>query len=234
MGLSRHLVMQIVDGTHISIKCPAENSLDYFCYKQYHSLSVCNYRGYFIDVECMWPGSVHDTKVFTNSSINMKLRTNKLPATYQTPVEGRANVPNYFISDPAYPLLPFCIKEYKTCTSNEEVISNNMLRAARNPIECAFGRLKARWAILTRKIDLKLETIPKVVYACFVLHNYCEKERVYVWIKILSTIWLNSSDEMKLNFKIIQIQSIHAMRKRVLLCVEFSHNWYLTHNLCQC
>ena len=34
-----------VDGTHIPIKCPAENSQD-FCYKQYHSLgtqAVCDY-----------------------------------------------------------------------------------------------------------------------------------------------------------------------------------------------
>ena len=172
-----------VDGTHFSIKCPAENSQDFFCYKQYHSPSVqgvCDYRGYFIDVECMWPGSVHDVKIFTNSSINMKLKENKLPTTYQTTVEGRAKVPDYLIGNPAYPLLPFCMKEYKTCTSNEEVIFNNLLRAARNPIECAFGRLKARWAILTRKMDLKLETIPKVVYACFVLHNYCEKRSVYV------------------------------------------------------
>ena len=47
--------------------------------------------------------------------------------------------------------------------------------SARNPIECAFGRLKARWRFLTRKIDRKLEEIPTVIYAYFVLHNYCEK-----------------------------------------------------------
>ena len=35
-----------------------------------------------------------------------------------------------------------------------EVIFNSMLRSARNQVECAFGRLKARWAILTRKIDV--------------------------------------------------------------------------------
>ena len=128
----------------------------------------------------MWPGSVHDAKAFTNSSINKKLREDKLPITYQTPVAGRAKVPSYLIGDPAYPLLPFCMKEYKTCTSNEEVIFNNILRAARNPIECAFGRLKARWGILTRKIDFKLETIPKLVYACFVLHNFCEKNNATV------------------------------------------------------
>ena len=66
------------------------------------------------------------------------------------------------------------MKEYKSCKTNSQVIFNNLLREARNPIECAFGRLKARWSILTRKMDLKLETIPVVVMACFVLHNYCE------------------------------------------------------------
>ena len=40
-----------------------------------------------------------------------------------------------------------------------------MLRAARNPVECAFGRLKALWSILTRKIDFKLESVPILVYS---------------------------------------------------------------------
>lgn len=55
-----------------------------------------------------------------------------------------------------------------------------MLRSARNPIECAFGRLKARWAFLTRQVELKIELVPTVIYACFVLHNFCEKDRYYL------------------------------------------------------
>ena len=42
-----------------------------------------------------------------------------------------------------HPLVPFCMKEFEHCSNNEQVIFNNMLRSARNPIECAFGRLKA-------------------------------------------------------------------------------------------
>ena len=34
---------------------------------------------------------------------------------------------------------------------NEEVVSNAMLRSARNPVECVFGRLKSRWQVLTKK-----------------------------------------------------------------------------------
>jgi hypothetical protein len=71
-----------------------------------------------MDVECMWPGSVHDAKVFANSSINCKLRRNILPSTFQCPVEGGEKIKNYLIGDPAYPLVPFCIKEYDTCSNN--------------------------------------------------------------------------------------------------------------------
>ena len=45
---------------------------------------------------------------------------------------------------------------------------------------CAFGRLKARWAFLTKTVDLKLEPVPTVIYACFVLHNVCEQKKVTV------------------------------------------------------
>ena len=59
------------------------------------------------------------------------------------------------------------MKEYQSCKTISEVLFNHMLREAKNPTESAFGRLKPRWSILTRKIDLKLENIPIVVMACF-------------------------------------------------------------------
>ena len=58
-----------VDGTHIPVKRPLKDSQDYFNYKQLFSLNVqavCNGKGQFMDVECKWPGSVHDAKVFSN------------------------------------------------------------------------------------------------------------------------------------------------------------------------
>ena len=50
-----------IDGTHIPILRPIDNSQDYFCYKMFFSLNVqaiSNYRGLFMDVDCRWPGSV--------------------------------------------------------------------------------------------------------------------------------------------------------------------------------
>nr|XP_047141418.1 uncharacterized protein LOC124816319 [Hydra vulgaris] len=170
-----------IDGTHVQIKRPIKNGQDYFCYKQYFSLNVqalCDSKGYFIDVECKWPGSVHDAKMFTNSTINKKLIKGTLPQTlYSLP--NYHSIPNYLIGDPAYPLTNFCIKEFQSCSNNEEVIFNSMLRSARNQIECAFGRLKARWGFLRKIIDIKIETVPIVIYTCFVLHNFCEKNKTY-------------------------------------------------------
>ena len=105
-----------IDGTHVLIKRPQKNSQDYFNYKQFFSLNVqaiCDSKGYFMDVECKWPGSVHDAKVFSNSNLNRKLNEGKLPKTFHCLLPGFEAVPNYLIGDPAYPLTPFCMKEFQ-------------------------------------------------------------------------------------------------------------------------
>ena len=70
------------------------------------------------------------------------------------------------------------MKQYAICQDNNEVMFNTMLRSAGNQIECAFGRLKARWRILLRSMDLKLEDILDIVMTCFVLHNFCEEQNI--------------------------------------------------------
>jgi hypothetical protein len=124
--------------------------------------------------------TTHDAKVFANSSVNKKLQNGVLPVTYQLLVPGHTKVESYLIGDPAYRLTPYCMKEYGSCSTNAQVVFNNMLRSARNPIECAFGRLKAWWGFLTRKVDLKLDLVATTVYACFVLQNFCEQHTYYL------------------------------------------------------
>lgn len=166
-----------VDGTHIAIKQPSDNPHDFFSYKMKYTINVqgvCDSSGLFLDVDVRWPGSLHDAKVFSYSRINRMLREGELPMMYKRMVPGYDKVPVLLLGDPAYPLLPFLMKEHTHPKNNAEVIFNNMLRAARNPIECAYGRLKARWQILNKRMDIGLKYVPSVIYACFVLHNICE------------------------------------------------------------
>ena len=76
--------------------------------------AVCDSKGYFLDVECMWPGSVYDAKVFTNSGINKKLRDGELLVIWQTLTNKTTKIPNYLTADPAYPLTTYCISKNMT------------------------------------------------------------------------------------------------------------------------
>ena len=119
--------------------------------------------------------SVHDAKVFASSIITRKFREGSLPGTLHEVLPGYRDVSNYLITEPAYRLNPFYIKDYHSCSNNQLVFFNNMLRSARNTIECEFGKLKARWGLLRKTIDIQIESVHKLIYSCFVLQNFCER-----------------------------------------------------------
>ena len=140
--------------------------------------AVCDEKGLFIDVEIKWPGSIHDARVYANSQLSKSFVSGSFPSCFQELIPGGSPVPPVLIGDPAYPLLPNIMKEYATCMESKQIYFNNQLRCVRNQIECAFGRLKARWRILNRLIDVELDFAVEMTYACFVLHNFCEVNNV--------------------------------------------------------
>ena len=76
------LCLESVDGTQIVIKWPSENSTDYISCKGsilWISKYMFGHKYCFIELSIKWPGCVHDTQVFWNSSIYTKLRNGSIP-----------------------------------------------------------------------------------------------------------------------------------------------------------
>ena len=167
-----------VDGMHIDVKQPAANAIDFINRKSRFSINVqacCNCNGQFMDVVVKWPGSVHDARIFNTSSLNSKLKNGHVPKCPKRIIEEEDPIGIFILGDPAYPLLPHLMKEFANGGSTvQEQYFGYRLCKARNVIERAFGRLKARFASLRREMDINLEDLPFVIYACFILHNYCE------------------------------------------------------------
>ena len=152
--------------------------------------AICNAFGQFIDVEVKSPGSLHDARVFSNCEVQKCFSEGKLDLFYKELLPGEECVPQLLLGDPAYPLLPYIMKEFDYCSNNEEVIFDQMLRDTRNQIECAFGRLKARWRILLRPMDIPVQKLPNVIFACFVLRNFCQRQKIDVDTALVEEIIL--------------------------------------------
>ena len=120
-----------------------------------------------------WPGSIHDARTFANSMLNHLLKDAVFPPCRHKILEDEVAV--FIIRDPAYPLMPYLMKEYSGGdTISQEQYFGYKLCSARSVIECAFGRLKARFRCLGQVMDINLDNLLAVIYACLVLHNCSE------------------------------------------------------------
>lgn len=164
-----------IDGSHIAITPPADGYADFICRKQYPSIVLqavvdCNLK--FRDTYANTPGSAHDAAVWRRSPLFQTINRN-MPKNDRV-IEG-VNIPLHILGDPAYPLSPAIIKGYvgRNLTPTQESF-NVYHSSARMCVEIAFGRLKSRWRILKKRMDVDFRFAPEIITTCCMLHNICE------------------------------------------------------------
>ena len=159
-----------VDGIHIAIKRPFVTFYN-LLWKGHFTLNcqaATDYSYRFFDVVIKWPGSVPDARIFANSSLNEAMQNGIIPKCEKFIVPSEDPVPICILGDPAYPLPPFLMKKYANGGKTpDEQFFGFRLSSARMLIECAFGRLKARFGCLRRNMDIRLEELPVVIHSCF-------------------------------------------------------------------
>ncbi|KAK9820827.1 hypothetical protein WJX74_010239 [Apatococcus lobatus] len=186
-GSGRHMpnVVGAIDCTHVKIIKPTKvQAKPYRDREHNYSLvlqAVVDHRMKFIDVYLGWPGSVHDSWIFSYSPLAERMHNDDFLPGLLAEVDGQLVKP-YIIGDPGYALSPQVMIPYPG--SQLPVVKdkfNYYHSSTRMCVERAFGRLKGRWKFLEGPIRMRKPTrIMDFILACCILHNICvDRQEAY-------------------------------------------------------
>jgi hypothetical protein len=125
--------------------------------------AVCDVRGRILDISIMYPGSTSDCLAFEGMSLFRDLE------------EGLLAPGLCLFGDSAYLNAPYMATPYTGVSGGTKDSYNFYHSQLRIRIECTFGMLTHRWAILRSAIPMNVgiaKTVALVV-ALAKLHNYC-------------------------------------------------------------
>ena len=169
-------IVGAIDGTHIQIKAPPDDAVDYFSRYHQHDIvvqAVADGKRRFLDFSAGYPGCMHDARVLRNSSLFRHAENGDILTEPTVMVSGQEIGP-YLVGDSAYVLSPWMMKVFPKGTRDpDEIEFNRELSAARVSVECAFGILKNRWRVLKKQLECRVSFVNDIAVACAVLHNFC-------------------------------------------------------------
>lgn len=170
-------VLGVIDCTHIPIQSPCSNVGEEFRNRKgYFSLNVqvvCGPDQQITDIVVRWPGSVHDSRIFNNSSIKMRFENGEFQGVM---LGDQGYAQSHFM------FTPIPNPEEGNGPQNRY---NHAHEYTRKIIERLFGIWKRRFPCLRSKMANDLKNITNIVTACAILHNvsiFCNQPDVEVLI----------------------------------------------------
>jgi len=154
-------VVGCIDGTQIPISAPHDNEHLYICTKGFHAINVqavCDPHLKLTNIVAKWPGSTHDSFMWTNSG------------------PCQANNMGWLLDDSGYPLSPVLLTPVAKPSSHAEEDYNTAHKCTRNTVERAISLWKMRFRRLHKRggcLQSPPQTCVKIITACAVLHNIC-------------------------------------------------------------
>jgi hypothetical protein len=160
-------VIGAIDCTHVEVLAPGAPNREVFRNRKgrisINVQVVCDADLIFTNVVVRWPGSVHDSRIFSNSEICARLINRE--------VDG------WLLGDAGYGCKPYLMTPIPEPKTRGERAYNYAHIRSRNVIERAFGVIKRRFACLSGVLRQDLANALSTITACFVLHNFLRQRR---------------------------------------------------------
>uniref|UniRef100_K7FZ18 DDE Tnp4 domain-containing protein n=1 Tax=Pelodiscus sinensis TaxID=13735 RepID=K7FZ18_PELSI len=157
-----------LDATHIPIWALEHRAAHFMNRKGYCSIvlqALMNHRGHFLDIYGGWSSWAHDARILCNSGLFCRLEAGTYFPRWDLTVRD-VPMPICIIRDIAYPLLPWLMWPYTGRLDQNR---------AQNPVELAFGHLKARFRCLLTRLEMGERNATEVLATCCMLHNVVER-----------------------------------------------------------
>eukprot|EP00117_Sycon_ciliatum_P008515 scpid73319/ scgid11180/ Putative nuclease HARBI1; Harbinger transposase-derived nuclease len=169
-----------VDGTFVRIVKPEIHGDTYWCYKQHSAIIVfacVDHQGCFTFVDVGTPGKLGDAAVYNKSELKTKVEQgiwlNR--AVWRA---GNKYIRPFLIGDSAFTLSPYLMKIHAGDNLTPQQSSFNFAQIrARRIVECAFGRLKGRFTVVSHSNSNDPTFMSKAVLLCCSLHNIIERRK---------------------------------------------------------
>lgn len=139
-------------------------------------------EGRFLDVSAGWPSTMSPETMLRQSRLFSGVEESRelLDGPCFELSDGNS-IPQYIMGDYCFPLLPWLLTPFvKSECSNglnsSEGAFNSVHREAMELVGTAFGRVRARWKLVSQRWKEEcIESFPFIIVTCCLLHNFLIK-----------------------------------------------------------